>query len=64
LLAAGGLRPAISALRRFQGLPPLMSPDQRLECISSDARSGALLIFFVSPEHAAVREKLGLAFPI
>lgn len=62
LLAAGGLLPSLGALRRLQSLPGPV--DGQIECLSSDGRSGALLRFFVSPEHSSVREKLGLAFPI
>ena len=66
LLASGGLMSALAATRRLRGTPLDVTGGGSLafESVSSDLRSGALLRFFVSPEHSAVREKLGLAFPI
>jgi hypothetical protein len=64
LLASGGIMPALSALKRLQGVQGVERDPVMLECVAGDRRSGALLRFFVSPEHAAVREKMGLAGPI
>lgn len=63
LLAAGGLGPALGALRRLRGLPPT-PPGAPIEKPTSDPRAGALLRFFVSEAHASARAKYGFAAPI
>ena len=65
LLAAGSLEPAFRALRRMAALPARpSSAGGALEYVVGDPCSGSLLRFFVSAEHVAAREKLGLASPI
>jgi hypothetical protein len=63
LLAAGGLVPALGALRRMRGLPPTPR-GAPLDKPTSDPRSGALLRFFVSEAHASARAKYGFAAPV
>lgn len=64
LLASGGLQPALMALRRMGGLSSRPSSPGGLMFEGADPRLGALLRFYVSRSHFAVRSRLGQAAPI